>query len=372
MRGLIIAFALLAAACGKAPPVVVHPADNPPARLSDWGVVFSDSMYLELNERVTPYTLNTPLFTDYAIKLRTVWVPEGTRADYAEDRELDFPVGTIISKTFHYEKAATWETAAYDVVKSDRDVRLDAQGRLDLNEHVLMETRLLVRYADGWRALPYVWNEAQDEAFLELAGDVRNVSLIDDGGTDDIVYVVPDANQCGGCHKPDHTAQAMRPLGPRAWQLNRDFDFADGTANQLDYWVESGLLQNVPDTVPAGANWLQPGDATLEERARAYLDANCAHCHNEKGPADTSALDLDIGARVDRDFGVCKPPVAVGRGSGDRPYDIYPGRPDDSILVYRMEHTDPAIAMPELGRGTVHAEGTALMREWIAAMPGDC
>ncbi len=372
MRGLIIVLALLTAACGKAPPVVVHPADSPPDRLSEWGVVFSDNAQLKLNDGVMPYTLNTPLFTDYALKLRTVWLPEGMQAGYNESRELDFPVGTIISKTFHYEKAASWKTAVNDVIKADREATLDADGRLDLNRHVLMETRLLVRYTDGWRALPYVWNDTQDEAFLELAGDVRNVSLIDDKGSDDIVYVVPDANQCGGCHKPDHTAQEMRPLGPRAWQLNGDYAYSHGEANQLEYWVESGLLDRVPESAPSGANWYEPGGAALGDRAKAYLDANCAHCHNANGPADTSALDLSIGAGVDRGYGICKPPVAVGRGSGDRPYDIYPGRPDKSILVYRMEHSDPAIAMPELGRSTVHAEGTALIREWIGAMSGEC
>jgi uncharacterized repeat protein (TIGR03806 family) len=372
MRSLLIALALLTAACSKAPPVVVHPADKPPERLSDWGIVTSDSSHLVLNDRVVPYTLNTPLFTDYALKLRTVWLPEGTQAKYNETRELDFPVGTIISKTFHFEKAVTWDTAIHDVIKADREATLDSAGRLDLDKHALMETRLLVRYEAGWRALPYVWNEAQDEAYLELAGDVRKISLTDDTGSDEIVYVVPDANQCGGCHKPNHTAQEMRPLGPRAWQLNRDYSYADGKANQLEHWVKAGLLDQAPESAPAGANWQEPGDASLEERAKAYLDANCAHCHNSKGPADTSALDLSIGANVDRGYGICKPPVAVGRGSGDRPYDIYPGRPDDSILVYRMEHSDPAIAMPELGRSTVHAEGTALMRKWISAMPGEC
>ena len=370
MRGLLLA--LLIAGCGKAPPVVVHPADSPPERLSEWGTVLSVSGHLVLNDRVVPYDLNTPLFSDYALKLRTVWLPEGTTASYTETREFDFPVGTIISKTFHYEKAATWDVATHNVVRADRDATLDTRGRLNLDDHVLIETRLLVRYEDGWRALPYVWNETQDEAFLELAGDVREISLVGDSGTEDIVYVVPDANQCGGCHKPDHTAGEMRPLGPRAWQLNRQFDYKTTTANQLHYWHDNGLLDHVPESAPAGANWLQPGDATLEARAKAYLDANCAHCHNARGPADTSALDLSVGAVVDRDYGVCKPPVAVGRGSGDRPYDIYPGRPDDSILVFRMEHTDPAIAMPELGRSSVHTEGVALMREWIGAMPGEC
>jgi hypothetical protein len=69
---------------------------------------------------------------------------------------------------------------------------------------------------------------------------------------------------------------------------------------------------------------------------------------------------------------VCKKPVAVGRGGGDRPNQIYTGRPDDSILLYRMQQTDPAIAMPELGRSAVHAAGVAMVREWIAAMQGEC
>jgi hypothetical protein len=60
----------------------------------------------------------------------------------------------------------------------------------------------------------------------------------------------------------------------------------------------------------------------------------------------------DRGARRD-----CKRPVAAGRGSGGRDFAIAPGEPDASILVYRMESTDPGIAMPELGRATVHAEG---------------
>ncbi|MGA8204153.1 MAG: hypothetical protein WB812_06500, partial [Woeseiaceae bacterium] len=84
------------------------------------------------------------------------------------------------------------------------------------------------------------------------------------------------------------------------------------------------------------------------------------------------ALDLSLAAPVGRHLGICKPPVAVGRGSGGRSYDIYPGRPDESIIVYRMEHSDPDIAMPELGRSAVHAEGVAAVREWIAGMNGSC
>ena len=366
------AIVTLLAACGRPAPVVVHPAEAPPARLSDWGVVLADGRVLEFNAGVIPYDLNTPLFSDYALKLRSVWMPAGTSAQYRDAREFEFPVGTILSKTFHYERAGEPGGVPLDVVRADRESGLDANGQLDLDRYVLVETRLLVRYDDGWQALPYVWNDAQDEAFLEIAGDVRSIRLNDGREQESFVYVVPDSNQCGGCHKPDHTAAEMRPLGPRAWQLNREYRYPDGLRSQLEYWSSSGILAGAPGSPPGGVRWAAPGDASPEQRARAYLDANCAHCHNANGPADTSGLDLGIGAPLGRRYGVCKPPVAVGRGSGDRPYDIYPGRPDDSILVYRMEHSDPAIAMPELGRSTVHREGVALVRDWIAGLAGDC
>ena len=356
---------LIVAACDQpAQRVVVHPADQIPDRLSEWGIVFADGANFGLNNGVIPYTLNTPLFSDYALKLRTVWVPEGKTASYNDTRELDFPVGTIISKTFYYEKAAAFSAASPRVIAADRESFLDDSGHLSLSDHLLLETRLLVHYENGWKALPYVWNAAQDEAFLELAGEARSIELIAQDGSQNITYIVPDANQCAGCHVPDHDGKELRPLGPRAWQLNRD--------NQLQRWEALGLLSGMTAKPPDGVRWSRPEEASVELRAKAYLDANCAHCHNPDGPADTSALNLEIDAPVDRRYGVCKTPVAVGRGSGDRPYDISPGKPDESILLYRMQHSDPAIAMPELGRSAVHVEGVAVIGEWIAAMNGNC
>jgi hypothetical protein len=71
-------------------------------------------------------------------------------------------------------------------------------------------------------------------------------------------------------------------------------------------------------------------------------------------------------------LGFCKSPVAAGKGSGGLRYDIHPGQPDSSILVYRMQQQDPGVRMPELGRQLLHEEGVALIREWIASLPGDC
>ena len=107
---------------------------------------------------------------------------------------------------------------------------------------------------------------------------------------------------------------------------------------------------------------------SLDARARAWLEINCAHCHNPAGPARNSGLDLLASQTNPTAYGVYKAPVAAGRGSGGREFDIVPGQPDKSIMVYRIASTDGGIMMPELGKRLVHEEGLALIREWIAAM----
>ena len=50
-------------------------------------------------------------------------------------------------------------------------------------------------------------------------------------------------------------------------------------------------------------------------------------------------------------------------------YDVVPGKPDESILVYRLESQDPAIMMPNVGRRLVFQPGVDLVRKWIQSMP---
>ena len=195
-RAPVIFLAILLAGCGAAQrEVEVFPADQTPVRLSDWGIVFAAGGRLELNDRVTAYELNAPLFSDYALKLRTIWMPQDAQASYAENDVFDFPVGTIISKTFHYEKTAAWTAENPSVVMSDKQYALAANEALDLDDHVLIETRMLVRYESGWRGYPYVWNADQSDAMLEIAGDIRRVQLVGGDASQEINYVVPDANQ---------------------------------------------------------------------------------------------------------------------------------------------------------------------------------
>ncbi|AQQ68641.1 hypothetical protein Mag101_14125 [Microbulbifer agarilyticus] len=366
--------ALILAGC-EAPreQVTVHERNAVPDNLSEWHLVEAIDGKLSLNDRVVPFDLNTALFTDYAHKLRTVWMPEGTSAVYGE-AEFDYPVGTVISKTFYYPRG---EGGA--VIRTDDHSNDFAGSGLDLSKVKLVETRVLVKRADGWQALPYVWNEAQTDAVLEIAGDATRMQLVSEDRTQEaFTYVVPDANQCAGCHADNHSKKAVRPIGPRARHLNKDYEYRespiqDGAQNQLVYWQQMGFLTGLPElaAVPRNVNFKEE-TASLEERARSYLDINCGHCHNPAGPADTSGLMLNIAEHDMRRLGVCKPPVAAGTGSGDRLFAIVPGSPDDSILNFRVESTDPGAMMPELGRSLVHDEGTALLKEWIASMPGNC
>lgn len=365
---LAAASALALAACTQTQPPVSFIADGNPEKLSDWHLMAVASSKLQLNKDVVPYDLNTPLFTDYAHKLRTVWMPKGQSAVYNADTTFDFPVGTIISKTFYYPKGSDGKTvlANYD---SDGD-------QLDTTKVRLIETRLLVRRANGWIALPYVWNADQTDAVLSRTGDQIPLDVThDDKRVNQLTYVVPNVNQCASCHVADVKSRQFQPIGPKARHLNRDYTYGGVSANQLAYLARIGYLSGVPadaaKAAPRNANWRDTTQA-VDARARAYLDINCAHCHNDKGAANTTALHLNVGAPADLHLGLCKPPVAAGAGTGGRSHDIAPGKPDDSIMLYRLMSAEPGVMMPELGRGSVHQEGVALIREWIAAMKEGC
>ena len=373
MCRLKLVFALLAAlalgACHKAPRTGLDFPDDFPERLSEWHLLEQRDGKLAPSEGVTPYDLNSPLFSDYAHKLRTVLLPAGTSIHYGDDA-FEFPVGTVISKTFYYPRA---ETATKGTIAVRKVLAQTQQSVLDLDEVRLLETRLLIKTPSGWVAVPYVWNAEQTEATLALAGDVLSLELVSDEGRQPFAYLVPDTNQCAGCHALEHHSQKIEPIGIRARHLNKTLRYGAASENQLAHWQKAGLLTGAPDPAqaPRNARWDDPADG-LEARARAYLDVNCGHCHRPRGAASTSGLLLHAQETDRSRIGECKIPIATGRGSGDALLDIVPGTPDESILLHRMLSTEADVAMPELGRSLIHDEGVALIREWIASLPGGC
>ena len=313
--------------------------------LSEYKLYRGELAELEPADGVIEYDVNTPLFSDYSAKHRVIQMPEGTSAKYEAFEAFDFPIGTIFSKTFYYAN----------------DMNDAAQGRR------LIETRILKRADTGWIGLPYVWNEEQTDAKLSLAGEAVEVKWIHrDGASLSNTHIVPNLNDCKRCHQNE----IMAPLGPKARNLNRDFQYEHGDENQLAYWARTGLLSGAPQPrdAPKLAVWDDPGSGSLDERARAWLEVNCAHCHNPIGPARTSGLHLNVDVTDPYQLGVFKTPVAAGKGTGGRNYGIVPGKPDDSILLYRLETILAGALMPEFGRTVVHKESIALIRDWIEYM----
>jgi len=163
-------------------------------------------------------------------------------------------------------------------------------------------------------------------------------------------------------------------IGPKARFLNRDNEYGGKMVNQLAYMEQQGVLIGLPEdlesiqTVP---DW-EDTAAVLQDRAKGYLDINCAHCHRPSGFASNSALFLDFWREVDVSYGICKTPIAAGNGSGGFKYDIVPGDSSTSITTHRMDSNETDVRMPEIGRSIIHDEGVALVQEWIDSMSGGC
>ncbi|MEZ5986048.1 MAG: SO2930 family diheme c-type cytochrome [Hyphomonas sp.] len=290
--------------------------------------------------RVKPYDLINPLFSDDAAKHRFIYVPPGEMVQ-AEGAGLpEFPVGTALIKTFGFAP----------------DMRSPEDGAYKV------ETRVIIRKADGWTAFPYVWNEDGTEAKYAPTGARRTIETISPAGEpQEIHYEVPNKNQCKTCHQSGDT---ISPIGPKL----RNLDHAGPAGvDQLSDWAAAGILDGVPlgmKRTPSALDTSLP----LEARARGYLDINCGHCHKPDGSASNSGLWLTLEETSPTRLGLKKHPTAAGRGSGNRRYVIDPGHPEESILAFRMASTEPGIAMPELGRTLPDPVGIDLINQWIAGM----
>ena len=260
------------------------------------------------------YDLITPLFTDYAHKQRLIALPQGSSMVYQNDGLPEFPDNTVIAKTFYYNV----------------DEQNPGLGK------IIVETRVLIKIDGEWQTGNYKWNDAQTDASYTTDGHVVPLSYTDtEGATVNLDYEIPSNTQCFQCH---NKSNIITPIGPKL--RNMHFN------NQLEDLIGDGMLTNVTNLseLEALPSWEDTANFTLEERARAYFDVNCAHCHQPEGSCGTETL-LDL--RYETRFNETS---------------IYETR--FSILT-RIQNQIPDYGMPLIGTTIIHDEGVALILEYI-------
>jgi len=297
------------------------------------------------NDTGIPYSLNTELFTDYSSKYRFIFMPCDSAAIYVADETFIFPIGTTIAKTF--------------TMPADTGLRGFAH-------ETLIETRLLIKRVDGWVTLPYVWPADGSEAILSTDGSSVPMSVTHKGNELNFNYAIPSQKQCASCHILD---DVVTPIGPKASNLNGQFEYNSGLANQLSHWQSVGQLTDLPanistlKTMPLINDDTDFSTLTIEADrnlyAKAYLDINCAHCHRPQGslgdrtPYYEFWREINLSVMEDN-HGICRT-IIPGSASGSGLH---------SMMRIRL--------MPKIGTSIVHSEGLALIDYWIDNMSGEC
>lgn len=333
-------------------PITIDLSLVPLPKLSDYHFFIGDLKNQSPGYKVIPYKPASSLFSDYAHKKRFVWLPSGTKASYnGADNVLEFPDGAVLIKTFYYDNVQP------------------------LNVTKIVETRLLIKKTDGWKAYTYVWNAEQTEAFLETTNNGLFVPItwIENNVTKSISYKIPSQTECVTCHKINinQTGEITIPIGPKPQNLNTVYNYGRFTRNQLQYWKNIGYIDSTLPaltTIYSEVDW-QDTSKPLELRARSYIDINCAHCHRDGGHCDYVPQRFNFSNSNLETFGICLTPLFYIENG---PFVINGGNANNSEMIIRMSSNEGSIMMPIIGRSIVHEEGNQLMRDWINSLPSNC
>lgn len=331
-------------------PVILDLTQVPYPKLSDY--VFFKEVLKNQNPvyGVLPFQPVSNLFSDYALKKRFIWLPDGTKASYNGDENvLNLPNGSALIKTFYYDNVQPGNTTK------------------------ILETRILIKKQNDWMFANYVWNEEQTEAFLNLDGVEVDITWRDNNNTlRSTTYKIASEGDCIACHR-DYSITKDFPIGIKPQNLNFPYTYPEGTNNQLQKWIDFGYLQdNLPANILSVIDY-EDDSQPLDLRARSYLDANCSGCHKNGGHADFYVLRLAFNLTTNLDnLGICVSPNHTYMPGFDGKHLIKPGDHENSLLHARMNTNDFYYRMPSFGRTIIHDEGVALIAEWIDSLPGKC
>ena len=324
-------------------PVTVDLTLVPYLKLSDYKFFEGDIKEQIPSLNVIPYEPASSLFTDYASKKRFIWMPIGVKATYvADNKVLDFPVGTVLIKTFYYTTIQPGNTTK------------------------LIETRLMIRKNDGWKFYEYLWNDEQTEADLVAGADFLNgssktITFKKPNGEDITTdYRIPSDGECFACHKINEIAT---PIGVKPQNLNHNIAYNGVSKKILQKLVEQGYLDSYPSSIVSTVDYTDASQP-LDLRVRSYIDINCAHCHQDQARCYYRPIRFPFSqTNVDSNIGICL--------DADEPINlsiqkvILPGNYYNSVLHYRISTNVENQRMPLLGRTIVHDEGVALIEQWI-------
>lgn len=346
----LIALSVIYSSCKKDEPIeeptpeepsengVSVPLDQVPyEKLSDYRF-FQGAMKNQVPaDGVYEYEPISSLFTDYALKKRFIWMPEGVSATYNGDAEiLNFPVGTALIKNFYYTTISPGNTTK------------------------IIETRVMILKPTGWIFAEYVWNDEQTEAYLNMNGSHVSLTWNQNGETLSTNYRIPSQTECMVCHKVN---DSPIPIGVKPQSMNKDFNYPDGIRNQLQKLVDVGYLTGVPPTINTVVDY---SDQTqpLDLRLRSYLDINCAHCHSNNKHCDYRPIRLAFSeTTLKTNIGLCIEPGEILDPSMN--FIVAPSNINRSVMHFRLNSNDEAVRMPLLGRSIVHKEGVQLLEDWI-------
>lgn len=302
-----------------------------PKRLSET-TLFKSVASLEPDARLVPYDVRSPLWSDAAVKRRWIGLPKGQHVEVGEKAALSFPAGTVFVKHFELPPSVTPHARTHR-----------------------LETRVMVVGTETTYGLTYRWNAQGTDA--DLVVEPSDEKIQDDAGRQERTWHFPSFGQCWSCHRPEN-----RILGFTAQQVDLAALAARGV---FDPAAVVGLPKGLA----------RPSDeaASLDERASAYLAANCSSCHHAGasylGGGDTWNASPGVPV-ADRGL-IGAPnhnrPMARALGLASAPL-VDPGNPAGSILLARVKTNDPDLRMPPLARNVVDDEGARLLEAWIRSL----